>query len=669
MGSAYANPISSAIHSFREVSDVIRENQEAPLRRELLAQEVADRRLNAERTRKTMEHEEKVRAQWERETGIKNITQDKIRELTDYLSADSELDAATKENRPPKLSDAQKKAVFGLLGDNPLFDPDKVDEQTDGIRTLRNFMRQNAPTLTKGGRLDLSQYPEIEKAANEVFELQLNRGGDQHGNTVDSGVKKRIKAAYIDPKDQTLVFALDVETPVREGQVLPPKGDQPPTYTVNPTAKGMTERGNIDIANRPAVRNADGSVSTVRSMGVNIDGKEVLIPTVSATGKMLTQEEAIAEYKKTGKHLGVFDSPEDATAYAEQLHSDQQQRYGHFAAPGQTSTHYEAPLTASRNGTDPNDPVLKIPVQMLDSYLGAHERLGTRIQQLRAEIDPKTYMQEIAQTKKNRASAAAREGALAKVDTNKPVSEQRKQFVIEYSRLNPDAKDSDVDAMAKLLIHDKETFGSDAGKQVADRARLVAQYGANSPEVKQFDATVEGKKEGSGVKETIYGPNGQTKVVFIAKGEDYTPPKGWSLKAPERANAIDEMRIATEVDKVEKLVVRDFRGEEGRAKGAESVDDLEYSISRVPYSEEDKEKVHAIIDRANALVRSGKSAAEAKIQAKKELPNPAKLAPLTEEIYKQVMSKKPKTRKQAEEEARKLGFDANRGYSPAKKAK
>ena len=92
-------------------------------------------------------------------------------------------------------------------------------------------------------------------------------------------------------------------------------------------APGQLEAGNINLFNRPVVKNADGTISTVRSMSANFDGKEVLLPTVSDDGKILSNEEAVEQYRKTGKHLGIFDSPEHATAYAKTLHEDQERLY------------------------------------------------------------------------------------------------------------------------------------------------------------------------------------------------------------------------------------------------------------------------------------------------------------------------------------------------------
>lgn len=110
--------------------------------------------------------------------------------------------------------------------------------------------------------------------------------------------------------------------------------------------------GNIDLNNRRVVHNADGTISTEKSFSVNIDGYEVLLPTV-VYGRIISEDDAIDHYFETGEYLGKFLTVEAADEYAERLHERQQWYYGERI---QNMRRYKYDMGFTVNGTQIPDP-------------------------------------------------------------------------------------------------------------------------------------------------------------------------------------------------------------------------------------------------------------------------------------------------------------------------
>jgi hypothetical protein len=109
-----------------------------------------------------------------------------------------------------------------------------------------------------------------------------------------------------------------------------------PLFSAPGPTDGMASPGTIDLKKLPVIYNPDGSYSTVNSTSFSDEkkgsptyGKEVLVPGILNGKKVDPSNPATlaamkAQYYKTGQHLGTFNDPDSADAYATRLHNDWQ---------------------------------------------------------------------------------------------------------------------------------------------------------------------------------------------------------------------------------------------------------------------------------------------------------------------------------------------------------
>lgn len=160
------------------------------------------------------------------------------------------------------------------------------------------------------------------KTHTEKFEATLGRKiTDKEKLEVDDKIIKAIKYRmveqdYLAKKNQTRRLNGEEELPDKHG------------FKTSIVQKGLVNQGSLDVNSLIAVvNNEDGSVSTVKTIGVNIDGLETVIPTVHKDGHIMSEKEAVEHFKKTGENFGQFNSVEDATRFSLSLHDRQKEVY------------------------------------------------------------------------------------------------------------------------------------------------------------------------------------------------------------------------------------------------------------------------------------------------------------------------------------------------------
>jgi hypothetical protein len=118
--------------------------------------------------------------------------------------------------------------------------------------------------------------------------------------------------------------AIPIKTDAPPGAPARKDAGTQPLFMAPGPADGLVTPGNIDLTTLPPVKLDGGKWGTVNSASREVNGKEILYPTI-VNGKQLSDDEAFAYAQKTGKNLGVFKDGAAADSYARRLHEDWEQ--------------------------------------------------------------------------------------------------------------------------------------------------------------------------------------------------------------------------------------------------------------------------------------------------------------------------------------------------------
>ena len=288
-----------------------------------------------------------------------------------------------------------------------------------------------------------------------------------------------------------------------------------PTVMINgETPNNSNIVGNIDVTKQPIVQNPDGTVSTVRSMSANINGKEVLLPTVSQDGRILSNQEAIDEYKRTGRNLGVFNTVEEANNAAQNLHLQEQQR---VSTQGNNT-----PINTAINPANPiqqlaaQAPKTQIPQGVInfdkDTYLSnkrmelakmgiPENRINYLLENIGAQAD--AYDKKV---KDNNASIAI--GELIQLDPTSPVFQQK---LIDVMKYNPDA----AKILANNVINANQQWVNNEGIKKEGRTYNYGQAAANAQFGRQKELAADAYKRQVAIAQINANRNQQAQQAKI----------------------------------------------------------------------------------------------------------------------------------------------------------
>lgn len=251
-----------------------------------------------------------------------------IRGMINQVQADKSIDAKTKET---KLRDYQQQILDIAKKSNVAYKSNRSSISVKYPEISGQYYPESSFTFKKE-KIELTpdEYDSYRKEAAGLFKkdfamLSMNKN---YPGTTDQ--QKEVTYSLIDK-------AIARSNKKAQENILKNRGligtSSPASIVQDTSSKPDYGKGNIDLNDRPIIKNSDGSISTVYSMTFvpgDLPGLKdyLLLPGVrEGLNRKMTPDEALEWYQKTGEYLGRFKSEAEADKYAESLHEDQAKQY------------------------------------------------------------------------------------------------------------------------------------------------------------------------------------------------------------------------------------------------------------------------------------------------------------------------------------------------------
>lgn len=395
MRSPYSNPLGAGLNAFTQVVNTMEGLEASKQRRELMAQDAADRKMRNERESEEWDRKKKA---WN-EQDERKIGQDKLDAFVVVREKIAQAEA-NKQSLDLTSLPAEELASVLAVGDKlKLLNADGTpnSRKVAAARLVSQTIRREdfQKGVVGGGKLDISKMPDIQEALNELFGDDWGESTDKAGNKT----KNKINQLYF--KDGNVSFGVEVNVPTGAvNPVLPDKGK--PVYSIpeDPAPEGLTVPGNMDIAKRKVFVGEDRKAKILMPITVPVGGGQyAVVPSVGEDGTVLTKDQAIEKYMETKQHLGVFETEAAARDYEGKVQSSSMWK--------DTIAYYRNPTYQSvkthGHSADPDDPVKQIPVALIGGKIIETEKLASMIDELSRKYGPTEFTKRVQATRDKQA--------------------------------------------------------------------------------------------------------------------------------------------------------------------------------------------------------------------------------------------------------------------------